>query len=81
MFVGLPKEDQVNVPIFGTVLNGITLRGSIVGTHQDLTEVFALHKLGRTKVLAEQRQLEQVNEAFEEVLDGSAAAPRLVFEF
>ena len=39
VFVGLPKEDQVNVPIFGTVLNGITLRGSIVGTHQDLTEV------------------------------------------
>jgi len=81
VFVGLPKEDQVNVPIFGTVLNGITLRGSIVGTHQDLTEVFALHRLGRTRVLAERRSLEQVNEAFEEVLDGSAAAPRLVFEF
>jgi len=81
VFVGLPKEGQVNVPIFGTVLNGITLRGSIVGTHQDLAEVFALHRLGRTRVLAERRSLEQVNEAFEEVLDGSAAAPRLVFEF
>jgi propanol-preferring alcohol dehydrogenase len=81
VFVGLPKQDQVNVPIFGTVLNGITLRGSIVGTHQDLTEVFALHRLGRTRVLAERRSLEQVNEAFEEVLDGSAAAPRLVFGF
>lgn len=81
VFVGLPKEDQVNVPIFGTVLNGITLRGSIVGTHQDLTEVFALHQLGRTRVLSERRRLEQVNEAFVEVLDGSAAAPRLVFEF
>jgi len=81
VFVGLPKEDQVNVPIFGTVLNGITLRGSIVGTHQDLTEVFALHELGRTRVLAERRSLEQVNEAFEEVLDGSAATPRLVFGF
>jgi len=81
VFVGLPKEDHVDVPIFGTVLNGITLRGSIVGTHQDLTEVFALHRLGRTRVLAERRSLEQVNEAFEEVLDGSAAAPRLVFGF
>ncbi|HEX2355039.1 MAG TPA: zinc-binding dehydrogenase, partial [Micromonosporaceae bacterium] len=81
VFVGLPKEDQVNVPIFGTVLNGITLRGSIVGTHQDLAEVFALHRLGRTRVLAERRSLEQVNEAFEEVLEGSAAAPRLVFDF
>ena len=81
VFVGLPKEDQVTVPIFATVLNGITLRGSIVGTHQDLIEVFALHRLGRTRVLAERRSLEQVNEAFDEVLEGSAAAPRLVFGF
>ena len=77
---GLPPGD-FPLSIFDTVLNGITLRGSIVGTHQDLTEVFALHRLGRTRVLAERRSLEQVNEAFEEVLDGSAAAPRLVFEF
>ena len=57
------------------------VEGIAVGTHQDLTEVFALHRLGRTRVLAERRSLEQVNEAFEEVLDGSAAAPRLVFGF
>jgi propanol-preferring alcohol dehydrogenase len=81
VFVGLPKEDKVTVPIFATVLNGITLRGSVVGTHQDLIEVFALHRLGRTRVLAERRALEQVNEAFDEVLEGSAAAPRLVFGF
>ena len=61
------------------MLNGITLRGSIVGTHQDLTEVFQLHRLGRTRVLQEQRPLDRVNEAFEEVLEGSAATPRLVF--
>jgi len=42
---------------------------------------FALHELGRTRVPAERRSLEQVDEAFEEVLDGSAAAPRLVFGF
>ena len=81
VFVGLPHENAASIPIFEAVLNGITLRGSIVGTHQDLTEVFALHKLGRTRVLAERRSLEQVNEAFEEVLDGSAATPRLVFGF
>jgi alcohol dehydrogenase, propanol-preferring len=61
------------------VLNGITLRGSIVGTHQDLTEVFHLHRLGRTRVLREHRSLDRVNEAFAEVLDGSAPTPRLVF--
>ena len=56
----------------------VALRGSIVGTHQDLTEVFQLHRLGRTRVFREQRPLERVNEAFTEVLEGSAATPRLV---
>jgi propanol-preferring alcohol dehydrogenase len=79
VFVGLPHENAVSIPIFETVLNGITLRGSIVGTHQDLIEVFQLHRLGRTRVLWERRPLDRVNEAFAEVLDGSAATPRLVF--
>ena len=30
--VGLPHENETPIPIFQTVLNGITLRGSIVGT-------------------------------------------------
>ena len=79
VFVGLPHDNETPIPIFQTVLNGITLRGSIVGTHQDLTEVFQLHRLGRTRVFREQRPLERVNEAFTEVLEGSAATPRLVF--
>ena len=41
--------------------------------------MFQLHRLGRTRVLQEQRPLDRVNEAFEEVLEGSAATPRLVF--
>jgi propanol-preferring alcohol dehydrogenase len=79
VFVGLPAENEAAIPIFETVLNGITLRGSIVGTHQDLVDVFELHRLGRTRVQRAERRLEQVNEAFAEVLDGSAPAPRLVF--
>jgi propanol-preferring alcohol dehydrogenase len=79
VFVGLPRENETPIPIFETVLNGITLRGSIVGTHQDLTEVFRLHRLGRTRVLQERRPLDRVNEAFAEVLEGTAAVPRLVF--
>jgi len=79
VFVGLPRENETSIPIFETVLNGITLRGSIVGTHQDLAEVFRLHQLGRTRVLSERRPLERVNEAFDEVLEGSATTPRLVF--
>jgi propanol-preferring alcohol dehydrogenase len=79
VFVGLPHENETPIPIFETVLNGITLRGSIVGTRQDLTEVFRLHQLGRTRVLQERRPLDQVNAAFTEVLEGTAATPRLVF--
>ena len=81
VFVGLPAENVVKLPIFETVLQGITIRGSIVGTHHDLEEVFELHKQGRTKVVYETRKLDQVNEAFQEVMDGSAGTARLVFEF
>jgi propanol-preferring alcohol dehydrogenase len=65
-----------------TVLQGIAIRGSIVGTHHDLVEVFELHKRGRTKVVYEPRKLEQVKRGLlQEVIDGSAGTARLVFEF
>jgi propanol-preferring alcohol dehydrogenase len=60
--VGLPADNEMKLPIFETVLGGLTVRGSIVGTHRDLEEVFEL-----------------LNEAIEQVLDGSAPSPRLVF--
>jgi propanol-preferring alcohol dehydrogenase len=81
VFVGLPADNMVQLPIFETVLGGLTITGSIVGTHHDLEEVFQLHQLGRTKDLYETRKLEQVNESFLEVEHGTAKAPRLVFEF
>jgi alcohol dehydrogenase, propanol-preferring len=80
--VGLPPESEgpMSLPIFPTVLKGISVIGSIVGTRQDLAEVFELHALGRTRVVAETRKLDQVNEAIDEVLQGRTPA-RLVFEF
>ena len=42
VFVGLPRDGHIRLPIFGTVLNGITVKGSIVGTRVDLKEVFDL---------------------------------------
>jgi propanol-preferring alcohol dehydrogenase len=78
--VALPAEGTMSIPIFDTVLKGIEIIGSIVGTRQDLAEVFELHALGRTRVIAEGRKLEQVNEAIAELQAGSIAA-RLVFEF
>jgi propanol-preferring alcohol dehydrogenase len=79
--VGLPPETDgpMSLPIFPTVLKGISVIGSIVGTRQDLAEVFDLHVHGRTRVIAEPRKLEEVNDAIEEVLTGRATA-RIVFE-
>ena len=69
----------MSLPIFETVLQGITVTGSIVGTRVDLAETFELHASGHTRVVRETRRLEQVNESFAEVLEGRAPA-RLVFD-
>ena len=79
--VALPADGgAMDIPIFETVLKGISIIGSIVGTRQDLAEVFALHAAGRTRVIAETRSLEDVNEAIADVLSGTIPA-RLVFEY
>jgi alcohol dehydrogenase, propanol-preferring len=79
VFVALPAENTVELPIFETVLNGITVVGSIVGTRTDLREVFELHAAGRTRVIRETRPLESVNEAIADVEAGRVAA-RIVLE-
>jgi alcohol dehydrogenase, propanol-preferring len=78
--VGLPADDQITISVFDTVLNGKSVIGSIVGTRKDLSDVFALHAAGRTRVIAEARQLQDVNACFDEVLSGHIPA-RLVFTF
>ena len=79
VFVALPADNLVSLPIFETVLNGITVLGSIVGTRKDLAEVYAIHAQGRTRVIRETRLLEEVNECFEEVEKGEVKA-RIVFD-
>ena len=79
VLVGLPEENVFPLPIFQTVLRGIQVIGSLVGTREDLAEVFQLHVGGRTRVVLERRQLEQVNECFADVLAGSVPA-RLVLD-
>jgi propanol-preferring alcohol dehydrogenase len=74
VFVGLPAENHIELPIFETVLNGLTIVGSIVGTRLDLREVFELHAAGKTRVIYEERPLEQVNDAIEEVERGDVQA-------
>jgi propanol-preferring alcohol dehydrogenase len=77
--VGLPAENHMEIPIFETVLGGLDIIGSIVGTRRDLEEVFELHRRGLTRVEYAERRLDDVNRSIEEVLDGTAPAPRLVF--
>src|SRR6188768_1044846 len=79
VFVALPADNEVTLPIFETVLNGITIVGSIVGTRSDLREVFELHAAGKTHVTREIRPLAAVNEAIEDVEAGRVTA-RIVFE-
>ena len=79
VFVALPADNEVKLPIFETVLNGITIVGSIVGTRSELREVFELHAAGRTHVIRETRSLDDVNDAIADVEAGRVAA-RIVFE-
>ena len=80
VLVGLPADNFVRLPIFETVLQGITVTGSIVGTRVDLAETFQLHAEGRTRIVRQTRHLDDVNEAFEQIEKGGVDA-RLVFDF
>ena len=74
VFVALPADNRISLPIFETVLQGITVVGSIVGTRLDLREVFELHAAGKTRVILEERPLADVNEAIADVEAGDIPA-------
>jgi propanol-preferring alcohol dehydrogenase len=77
--VGLPPGDFA-LPIFDVVLNAKTVRGSIVGTRQDLNE--ALQFAAEKKVHAEttRHALEDVNVIFD-ALRGGRIEGRAVLSF
>ena len=79
VLVGLPADNEFALPIAQTVLGGISVIGSIVGTRLDLAEVFELHAAGRTRVVFESWRLEDVNDAIAKVLAGEVDA-RVVFD-
>jgi propanol-preferring alcohol dehydrogenase len=77
--VAMPADNAaMTLPIFDTVINGRSVIGSIVGTRNDLADVFALHAAGRTSVITVERKLEEVNESIDDVLAGRVPA-RVVF--
>jgi len=78
--VAMPADNAaMAVPIFDMVVGGKSVIGSIVGTRNDLADVFALHAAGRTRVITVGRKLDEVNESIDDVLAGRVPA-RVVFE-
>lgn len=61
--VGLPNAD-LPIPIFDTVLNGVTVKGSIVGTRKDLQEAIEFAAQGKVRTNIEVQPLEKINEVF-----------------
>ncbi len=67
--VGLPTG-ELPIPIFDTVLNGVTVKGSIVGTRKDLQEALDFAAQGKVKTIIETQPLEKINEVFERMEKG-----------
>src|SRR5690606_31171497 len=79
VFVALPADNYIKLPIFETVLNGVQIIGSIVGSRVDLAEAFELHAAGKTRVIHEKIHLHDIAEAFHKVEKGEVPA-RLVID-
>jgi alcohol dehydrogenase, propanol-preferring len=60
---GLPPG-SFPLPIFDMVLNGITVRGSIVGTRLDLQEALQFAGAGKVHATTETAKLDDVNDVF-----------------
>ena len=60
---GLPPGG-FDLPIFDTVLNRYTIRGSIVGTRQDLQEAIDFAVAGKVKATVHTARLEDINDVF-----------------
>ena len=75
---GLPAGD-FDLPIFDTVINGYTVRGSIVGTRKDMQEAIQFALEGKVKATVRATKLEDINEVFAEMRKGDIQG-RMVLE-
>ena len=66
---GLPPGD-FPLPIFDVVLNGLTVRGSIVGTRLDLAEALSFAGEGLVKAEVTPGRLEDINDIFDKMRQG-----------
>ncbi|TGQ32417.1 alcohol dehydrogenase AdhP [Mesorhizobium sp. M00.F.Ca.ET.216.01.1.1] len=76
---GLPPGD-FPLSIFDTVLNGVTVRGSIVGTRLDLQEALDFAGDGKVKATIATDRLENINDIFSRMHRGDIQG-RIVIDF
>lgn len=69
VFNGLPPGD-FPASIFEVVLKGLTVRGSIVGTRQDMVEALDFYARGQIHPTVATRKLDEINEIFDEMGKG-----------
>jgi propanol-preferring alcohol dehydrogenase len=69
VFNGLPAGD-FPASIFEIVLKGLTVRGSIVGTRQDLEEALEFYARGEIHPTVSTRNLSEINAVFDEMKHG-----------
>jgi propanol-preferring alcohol dehydrogenase len=79
VLVGLPPGD-FPVPLFDVVANCITIRGSFVGTREDMAETLAFASEGKVKADIELQPLSDINEIFDRLEHGKVAG-RVVLDF
>ncbi|HXO43959.1 MAG TPA: alcohol dehydrogenase AdhP [Candidatus Cybelea sp.] len=79
VLVGLPPG-EFPVPLFDVVANCITIRGSFVGTRQDMVEALAFAVTGKVKADIELQPLSAINQIFTRLEHGEVAS-RVVLNF
>jgi propanol-preferring alcohol dehydrogenase len=79
VLVGLPPGD-FPVPLFDVVANCVTIRGSFVGTRQDMAETLAFAASGRVKADIELQPLSDINRIFSRLEHGDVPS-RVVLDF
>jgi propanol-preferring alcohol dehydrogenase len=79
VLVGLPPG-EFPVPLFDVVANCITIRGSFVGSRQDMAEALAFAVGGKVKADIELQPLSLVNEVLSRLERGDVAS-RVVLDF
>jgi propanol-preferring alcohol dehydrogenase len=79
VLVGLPPGD-FPIPLFDVVAGCITVRGSFVGTRQDMAEALTSAAEGKVKADIEVRPLSSINEIFDRLELGDVPS-RVVLDF